>query len=177
MTLITRISRLFRADLHAVLDRIEEPQALLRQALREMEEALARDAQALRVQGRQHEAHAAHEAELAAALRAVDGEIDLCFASGEETLARGLVKRKLEIGRGLQAVAAQRAALEAERAELQARIAENQGRLDTIRQKADALDGGLDSLIDTPWAKFDGGVSAADVEVAWLREKQNRRLS
>jgi phage shock protein A len=41
MALINRVSRLFTADLHAVLDRIEEPDALLRQAIREMEEDLA----------------------------------------------------------------------------------------------------------------------------------------
>ena len=43
MALITRVSRLFQADLHAVLDRIEEPEVLLKQAVREMEEELARD--------------------------------------------------------------------------------------------------------------------------------------
>ena len=41
MALITRVSRLFQADFHAVLDRIEEPEVLLRQAVREMEEELA----------------------------------------------------------------------------------------------------------------------------------------
>ena len=45
MALITRVSRLFRADFHAVLDRIEEPDVLLKQAVREMEEDIARDEQ------------------------------------------------------------------------------------------------------------------------------------
>ena len=40
MALITRISRLFKADFHAVLDQIEEPEQLLRQAIREMEDDL-----------------------------------------------------------------------------------------------------------------------------------------
>ena len=44
MALIKRLSRLFAADLHAVLDQIEEPEALLKQAVREMEEELARRA-------------------------------------------------------------------------------------------------------------------------------------
>ena len=43
MALITRVARLFRADFHAVLDRVEEPDILLRQAIREMEDDLARD--------------------------------------------------------------------------------------------------------------------------------------
>ena len=42
MALINRFSRLFTADMHAVLDRIEEPDALLKQAVREMEEELTR---------------------------------------------------------------------------------------------------------------------------------------
>ena len=41
MTLITRLGRLFRADMHAVLDGLEEPTMLLRQAVRDMEDVLA----------------------------------------------------------------------------------------------------------------------------------------
>ena len=33
MALITRVTRLFRSDLHAVLDNIEEPKILLKQAI------------------------------------------------------------------------------------------------------------------------------------------------
>ena len=43
MAMMNRLTRLFQADFHAVLDRIEEPDALLHQALRDMEDALARD--------------------------------------------------------------------------------------------------------------------------------------
>ncbi len=43
MALISRLTQLFQADFHAVLDRLEEPDALLRQAVRDMEDALARD--------------------------------------------------------------------------------------------------------------------------------------
>ena len=45
MALVSRLTRLFQSDFHAVLDRIEEPDALLRQAVRDMEDALARDEQ------------------------------------------------------------------------------------------------------------------------------------
>ena len=54
MALVTRISRLFQADFHAVLDRIEEPDLQLRQAVREMQYALEQDQQ--RLQLLQHEA-------------------------------------------------------------------------------------------------------------------------
>ena len=43
MALVNRISRIFSADLHAVLDRIEEPEVLLAQSLRETADAVAAD--------------------------------------------------------------------------------------------------------------------------------------
>ena len=45
MALIRRVARLITADVHAVLDQIEEPEIVLKQAIREMEEELARQAQ------------------------------------------------------------------------------------------------------------------------------------
>ena len=176
MTLITRMSRLFRADLHAVLDRIEEPEALLRQAIREMEEALANDGRLAHSLKRQHESLGKHEAELQSALRSLEEEMDLCFGSGEEALARGLVKRKLETGRAIKAKGLQRQEVEAGLAEVQARIEENRIRLDTVHQKAEALaDLPGDHANETPWPK--AGIDEEEVEVAFLREKQKRGRS
>ena len=56
MALMTRVARLFRADVHAVLDRLEEPDVLLRQAIREMEESLAADREQARRLARELEA-------------------------------------------------------------------------------------------------------------------------
>ena len=63
MALITRLTRLFRADVHAVLDRIEEPDVLLRQAVRDMEEECGRDAQRVALLGREQELLAARAAD------------------------------------------------------------------------------------------------------------------
>jgi len=49
MALINRLSRLFRADFHAVLDQIEEPEALLKQAIRDMEDDLANTEQRIKL--------------------------------------------------------------------------------------------------------------------------------
>ena len=102
MALITRLSRLMRADLHAVLDRVEEPEVLLRQALREMQEELARDQQRQRLLGRERDQLDARAAELEQALRRNDQELDVCFAADKEDLARTLIRRRLETERSLQ---------------------------------------------------------------------------
>jgi phage shock protein A len=162
---------LFRADLHAVLDHIEEPQALLRQAIREMEEDLNNDGRLALALKRQHEAFAAHEAELQAALRALEEEMDLCFSSGEEALARGLIKRKLETERAIKAKDLQRKEAEAELADVQARLVENRSRLDTIRQKAEAM-ADIPANYASDWVRPD--IADGEIEIAFLREKQKR---
>lgn len=173
MTLITRIARLFRADLHAVLDRIEEPEALLRQALREMEEEQAADEKRLQNLQREAAVLVARQDELGRALAAMDGELDLCFAAGKDELARTLTQRKLETTRTAQAIAGKRAALDETRSGLEARIRENRAHLEHIRQKAEVLAEGF----GVPPAEHAGpgfAVRDEDVEVAFLREKQKR---
>jgi phage shock protein A len=173
MTLITRIARLFRADLHAVLDRIEEPEALLRQAIREMEEEQAAGEKRLQNLHREAGQLAARQDELNRALAALEGEMDLCFAAGKDDLARTLIKRKLETARTAQALAGKREALEAGRADLEARLRENRARLDHIRQKAEVLAEGFGNP-PAERACPDHAVRDEDVEVAFLREKRKR---
>ncbi len=81
MALITRLSRLFQADFHAVLDRIEEPDIQLKQAIREMQIELQQNEQRLALL--QHEAE--QLSNLATDCRnkivAFDEELDICFAA------------------------------------------------------------------------------------------------
>lgn len=173
MTLITRIARLFRADLHAVLDRIEEPEALLRQAIREMEEEQAADEKRLLNLQREAGQLSARQDELNRALAALESELDLCFANRKDDLARTLIKRKLETTRAAQALAGRREALEIGRADLEARIRDNRARLEHIRQRAEVLAEGF-GVSPAERAGPDFTVRDEDVEVAFLREKQKR---
>lgn len=172
MTLITRFSRLFRADLHALLDRIEEPEALLRQSIREMEEALDGDMRRSQILAREREQLAACDAERQQSLQAAQEELTLCLDAGKDDLAKGAVKRKLETERDAKAIAKKRAALEAEWADLHARIDENKLRLDAIRQKAEVLAQGYGYRDES--LRGEGAVSDDEIEVALLREKQKR---
>ncbi|MCG7888721.1 MAG: PspA/IM30 family protein, partial [Candidatus Thiodiazotropha endolucinida] len=96
MALITRVSQLFRADVNAVLDRMEEPEILLKQAVRDMEEALTKDDHRVKVIELELKQIALRQSELEARLDQVTEELDLCFDTGNEALARTLLKRKLE---------------------------------------------------------------------------------
>ena len=64
MTLITRLSRLFHADVNAVIDQLEEPELLLKQAIREMEETLNNDERQLKLLNLEQQQHHKKQQEL-----------------------------------------------------------------------------------------------------------------
>jgi phage shock protein A len=175
MALITRVSRLFRADLHAVLDRIEEPDLLLRQAVREMEEDLAGDEQRVKLLKHEHGQLVSRQKDTEESLNGIDEELDVCFASQNDDLARALIKRKLEAQHFHKALERKRQALAKTLGALNTRIDENRSRLESMRQKAELL-----GEQDTPghqeadWSTPGTTVRDEDVEVAFLREKQKR---
>ena len=181
MALITRVSRLFRADLHAVLDRIEEPELLLAQSIREMEEELARERQQIVPLQREQRQLAAREADTVRTLEGLEEELEVCFDSGEEELARTLIRRRLEAQHYRKFIAAKRDSLEQRLSALQERTEENRQRLEEMRQQTELLGGDDSDLSDEwnreSWERSTFRVRDEEVEVAFLREKQKRRLS
>jgi len=176
MALVNRVSRLFKADFHAVLDRIEEPDVLLRQAIREMQEDLAGDEQ--RRRGFQHEQRQLQQREssLQDSLKQIEGELDICFDAGKEDLARKLVRRKLEQQQRLQHITQQQQNLQQQLVDTELRMEKNRQQLEAMQQKAEYL---LDSSDGTasdfdPYSRDETGVQDSDVEVAYLKEQQRR---
>jgi phage shock protein A len=175
MALITRVARLFRADFHAVLDRVEEPDILLRQAIREMEEDLARDEKGYQRQQQEAEQLAKKAAELGRSHSALDEELDVCFAADKEDLARPLIRRRLETERSLQLVEQRREVVAAQLDRLAQRLGDNRTRYESMRQKAELFDEKQhepDGI--PPWQGVDIRVRDEDVEVALLKERQRR---
>lgn len=182
MALITRVSRLFRADVNAVLDRMEEPELLLKQAVREMEEELAREEQRARLMELELKQVATRYSDLENRVGEIGEELDLCFDTGNEELARVLLKRKLESERFIKFLARKREELERTVEALSARIEENRTRLDSMRQKAELLAGQeCDDEASAFWAEPEFNrqftVTEDDIELALLREQQKRAKS
>jgi phage shock protein A len=161
--------------MHAVLDQIEEPEVVLRQAIREMEEELARQRQRERWLRDEIEAAAARLDSFTTAIRDIDANLDLCFHNDNEVLARKLTRRKLETARLAGQTEDRRGALAKQLGEIVALIAGNADQLDSMRQKA-AL---LESELPTDGFGRNGlaGIDDDDVEMAFLREKQARAAS
>lgn len=175
MALITRVVRLFRADFHAVLDRVEEPDVLLRQAVREMEEELAQDEHRLKAMELEREQLAVREKDLQQAQVSLEEELDVCFNADKDELARPLMKRKLEVNRTLQLLSRRGEALQTKLSLTRRRLDENRTRCESMRQKADLFrDQQREPNPLGDWSIPDISMRDEDVEVALLREKQRR---
>ena len=177
MALISRVSRLLRADLHAVLDHLEEPDVLLRQAVREMEEALAGDTARLQRLRREHEHVVGRAQDLQQVLGNIDGELDVCFEAGEHDLARSLCRRKLETEHLLEVVDRRRENMIRELQALEERCRDQQLRFDSMRQKAELFASESVESIDEAAPHPLSHVPGDAVEVAFLREQHKRRAS
>ncbi|MCI0517843.1 MAG: PspA/IM30 family protein [Woeseiaceae bacterium] len=182
MALINRIARLFKADFHAVLDRIEEPEQLLKQAVREMDEVVQATEHAIKVCAYEQQSVQSRKQELGQALAELDQELDLCFASKKDDLARGLVRKKLETQRLLKGLSADEQANEKFLAEQRAQLDENRSTLESLKQKAEifAQRSARDTRnvhCDAQWLAQDLVVSDSEIEVAFLREQNARRVS
>ncbi|MCZ6658373.1 MAG: PspA/IM30 family protein [Gammaproteobacteria bacterium] len=171
MALITRVTRLFTADVHAVLDRIEEPEVVLKQAIREMAEEVAGGEQRLRWLAAEQQQLEQSLNGSDDAIAALDSELDLCFEAGEEDLARSLVKRKLVAEQQHKQISQQLDVIQRDHDVLEATLAEQGQQLAEMQQKADLL-------IDTPSVGYvamsDPGISQDAIDVAFLKEKRLR---
>lgn len=180
MALIKRVARLFQSDMHAVLDRIEDPEALLNHSIREMEEDLRRDSRQLKILTREHEQISDQIIKTQQLLAQFEEELDICFESGKDDLARSLIRRKLETSQISARLSAQQSTVVKNQIELNSRIEENSSLLENMKQKVELFTS--DHQADQPdgyWSMRElnnqPAIGDEDVEVAFLREQRSRR--
>ncbi|MDH3858031.1 MAG: PspA/IM30 family protein [Gammaproteobacteria bacterium] len=173
MALVTRLSRLFQADFHAVLDRIEEPDLQLRQAVREMQFSLDQDQQRLKLL--QHEATQLDKAAntVTANLAGYDEELDICLTAKKDDLARDLIRRKLADEKQLQALQQQFASVESQRQHLERQIDEQNQQLTSMKQKLELLVSDDEHFTSDGFNHADA-IRSEEIEIALLREKERR---
>lgn len=182
MALITRLSQLFKADFHAVLDQIEEPELLLKQAIREMENDLACQEQQSKRASHEEGQFIERKSEVDDALTRLDEELDVCFDSGKDDLARALIKRRLQAQRLSKRLDNKLNSTRSSIAQLAERLEHNRTALESMRQKAELFAQSADKA-SAPSAANERGywgddhVDDDDVEVAFLREKMRRSQS
>lgn len=177
MALINRITRLFTADINAVLDRMEEPEIILKQALREMEEDISKDENNEKSLLQEKSYMSMKLDDVEKRRQQIVSELDLCFDSDEIELARSHVKRKLEIQTYAKHLERKVDLINKNIIELSHKLEANKKRLSAMQQKYELLtDSVYQDINDDYFANADMKINEEDVDMAFLREKQNRGL-
>jgi len=183
MALINRVSRLFKADFNAVLDQIEEPEQLLKQAIRDMEDELAATNQRISLCAHDQEALGVRRNELRTAIDEYSDQLDLCFESGKDDLAKALIRKKLEADRILKQLVSKFEANERYLDEQRTLLDENRATLNSLQQKAEiishrpsASETGSE-FDDIGWMSRELRIGDDEIEIAYLREKAQRSAS
>lgn len=176
MALLTRLTRLLRADLHALLDRMEAPDVLLQQALREMDADLQTRQQQQKQRVLQCQRIEQQLLLLEQQKQQFQSELDLCFESCNDALARTFLRRQLETQQRIQQLQFNHHALQQHIERASDELAQQQAQFDSLQQQAEAFTSpevpAPSSSGDTPCQ-----ITEADVELALLKAKKERRLA
>ena len=178
MTLIARMTRLFKADLHGILDGLEEPEEVVKQAIRDMEEDIATKEPRLDELQAVLQRLAIEAQELTVSIQEIERQIDLCFAADNEALAKNLLRKRLEMARRARGIARAQDETRAQSEALAKKLAEHKEQLAAVVQKLKLYE---ETRPSQPWASsicspLQGGslVTDDEVEVAFLEEQRRR---
>lgn len=173
MALITRLSRLFHADMNAVLDKIEEPELLLKQSIREMEETLVLDERTIKLLDFEQQQLIRKKNEIKQSLTELEPKLLVCFESDKDDLAHSLIKRKLETEQYLKVLAGKVSHSVENISQLTSQLKEHQNLLVSMKQKAEIFTHNpTTKTTDSRWNNPSFFIRNEDVEVAFLHEKQ-----
>ncbi len=178
MTLILRMARLLKADAHGVLDWLEEPEAVLKQAVRDMEAEIEHGERVLKERVRKADRLHALIEQLEQKIAELDGQIDICFAEGNETLARTFIRKKLEVDKRLQTARRTATDIAAEKDTREQTLREQKEQLNAIVEKMQLLvDETHTASARASFCRVENSpftVSEKEVDVALLHEKRQR---
>ncbi len=138
MKIFERVGRILRADVHGVMDQLEERSLLLKQHLREAEldvfqkrsalDAIDEERLRIRVEGET----------LEAAVEVLDVDVELALAGDDAELARFAIRRLLPKRESLRALFAHAAQLDESRLRLRERLEVQEAQLEELRPQVRA---------------------------------------
>lgn len=178
--MLNRLSRLFQADMHAVLDQLEDPEALLKQSMREMENEIQRVEQQLQAYSTERTRSQQQLAKCKQRERDIEPQLDLCFNTNNEDLARNLVGQRLQWQKQQNVTKHQLELNEERHRALEIQHTEFIQQYEELKQKAEIFIDNDSSTNGSDIGKTStdlNSIGKHEIELAWLQEKEKRKAS
>jgi|GEM_PF-1259557 len=177
MGIFRRVHKLVSADIHGMIDLLEDPVDSCKQAMREMEEEVA----VLKQSTKKRDDSVRHIEEQTRRIterrQEAERALEVCLAGNDEGLIRQVIKKKLEHDKLLRVLVDQREALLTEQARECKQVTEYQERLTGVREKLACFSERESAAQRNPLAaEFNEPLHVSDeeVEVALLRMRQSQ---
>jgi phage shock protein A len=148
-----------------------------------MEDELAANEQRIAICAHDQKTLGVRRNELQTTLHEYNDQLDLCFDSGKDDLAKSLIRKKLEAGRILKQIVSSLDANEGFLADQRNLHEENRTTLESLRQKAELIShrpstsGSGSDFEDIGWMSREFRIGDDEIEIAYLREKAARSAS
>ena len=170
MTILTRFFRILRADIHGILDSMEEPEVILRQSIRDMQEEIEQANHSIASLATQEENLLNSRQGYQNRIQQLEDQLQLCLNEGNDILAKSVIKKRLQCESLLKHIHRQLQTVNEAKGSL---INETHERMEKLQAIQDKL-----SLFTSP--QFDSEatsegeeiISQDEVEVIFLREKK-----
>ena len=137
MTIMTRFIRLFKADVHGVMDQLEDKELLLKQYLREMETSLDQKEAHLNTLSTRIDRLDAHTRRQTDEINKIDQDVNLALSREKNDIARILIRRRLNIEAAVGDIKDQISAASKEKARLEETVREQQVQYETLKARAE----------------------------------------
>jgi phage shock protein A len=183
MTLFTRLGRLFYADVHEILDCIEDPEAVVKQALRDMEAEVGKDQELIEQLKRAQEELAAERTCKQEVLDDTEQQINAAFSAKEENLAKSFIKRKLITIKRIADIERETTRVQSESKRASVRLEERKAKLAATTEKLALYQAAQKEHERRGDASLTGMVVETncitddDVEIAFIQEKERRHMA
>jgi phage shock protein A len=138
MAMMTRLVRLFKADVHGVMDQLEDKGLLLRQYLREMETSLGQKEGQLSALSERMDRLSTHVQRHRAEMRKLDKDVDLALSKEKDEIARMLIGRHRDLEIAVGHLEEQVAATSQESTRLVETIRSQKLQYETLQARAEA---------------------------------------
>lgn len=137
MTIMTRFVRLVKADVHGVMDQLEDKGLLLRQYLREMEASIGQKQAQLDALSERADRMKTRMAHHTTEMNKLDQDVDLALRKEKEDLARMLIRRFRDLEMAVSRLQEEIDATSKERTRLAQTVMDQKLQYETLQTRAE----------------------------------------
>lgn len=173
MSILTRMTRLFKADIHSILDNLEQPEIILQQSVRDMQSAIDAAEISLSELDKQQAGLEQKQQNMNSQITDLQEQLQFCLREKNDTLGKSVIKKKLQAGLILKELSTQLANIIIAKKLKNNETDERKEKLQAVRDKLALFTEHAEFSEHSVATELSSNISQDDIELAFLYEKQS----